>query len=77
MPDKAFATQIWKHDQLEGCAFSDSTCLDRWSTITGTSFDYVYVRSSEGVYPVAESLMSDYRYDLIYNGPGAMIFVHH
>ena len=77
MPDKAFATQIWKHDQLEGCAFADSTCLDRWSTITGTYFDYIYVRNTEGVYPVATSLMADYRYDLVYNGPGAMIFAHH
>lgn len=77
MPNHAFNTQIWKHDQAQACAFSDSTCIDRWSLSTGDAFDYVYVRAAEGSYPVASSLVADYRYDLVYNGPGAMIFARH
>ncbi len=77
MPDMMFQIQIWKHDQLQACTFQDSTCLDRWSIMTGDAFDYVYVRNTDGVYPVAASLVADYRYDLVYNGPGAMIFARH
>jgi len=76
-PDRMFQIQIWKHDQLQVCTWQDSSCIDRWSIITGDSFDYVYVRNTEGVYPVAASLTADYRYDLVYNGPGAMIFARH
>ncbi|MDQ6905235.1 MAG: hypothetical protein M3176_00255 [Chloroflexota bacterium] len=76
-PDRMFQIQIWKHDQLQSCTWQDSTCIDRWSIITGDSFDYVYVRNTEGVYPIASSLTADYRYDLVYNGPGAMIFARH
>lgn len=77
MPDKMFQIQIWKHDQLQACTFQDSTCLDRWSIMTGDTFDYVYVRNTDGTYPVASSLVDDYRYDLVYKGPGAMIFARH
>lgn len=79
MPDKMFATQIWKHGQLQVCAWSsDSTCLDNWSIMTGNSFDYIYVRVlPDGSLPVSASLVADYRYDLVYSGPGAMIFARH
>ncbi len=76
-PDRMFQIQIWKHDQLQACTWQDSGCIDRWSIITGNSFDYVYVRNTEGVYPIASSLTADYRFDLVYNGPGAMIFARH
>jgi len=77
MPDKMFQIQIWKHDQLQVCAFADSGCLDRWSIMTGTTFDYVYVRVGDGCCGISSNLLVDYRYDLIYNGPGAMIFARH
>jgi hypothetical protein len=77
LPDKAFQTKIWKHDQLQACAFSDSNCIDRWSVMTGDDFDYIYVRIGDGCCGLASNLLSDYRYDLVYNGPGAMIFARH
>ena len=77
MPDRMFQIQIWKHDQLQACAFQDSTCLDRWSIMTGDTFDYVYVRVGDGCCSITASLNADYRYDLVYQGPGAMIFARH
>ncbi|MHB8647793.1 MAG: hypothetical protein ACYDAR_18590 [Thermomicrobiales bacterium] len=77
MPDKLFQVQIWKHDQLQVCAFQDASCLDRWSVMTGDTFDYVYVRVGDGCCGLSSSLLTDYRYEMIYNGPGAMIFVRH
>lgn len=77
MPDKEFQIQIWKHDQLQYCANADSGCLDRWSTMTGNSYDYVYVRVGDGCCTISSGLIADYRYDLVYNGPGAMIFARH
>jgi len=77
MPDRMFQVQIWKHDQLQACAFQDASCLDRWSVMTGDTFDYVYVRVGDGCCAISSSLMADYRYDLVYNGPGAMIFIRH
>lgn len=77
MPDRMFQVQIWKHDQLQACASQDASCLDRWSVMTGDSFDYVYVRVGDGCCSLSSSLMADYRYDLVYNGPGAMIFIRH
>jgi hypothetical protein len=77
MPDKQFQIQIWKHDQLQYCASADSGCLDRWSTMTGNSYDYVYVRVGDGCCSISSGLIADYRYDLVYNGPGAMIFARH
>ncbi|MGI8858048.1 MAG: hypothetical protein ACR2JW_20100 [Thermomicrobiales bacterium] len=77
LPDKMFQIQIWKHDQLQACAFADSTCIDRWSIMTGNDFDYIYVRVGDGCCGLASNLLADYRYDLIYNGAGAMIFARH
>lgn len=77
MPDKQFQIQIWKHDQLQFCAFADSGCIDRWSLMTGNDFDYVYVRVGDGCCGISSGLLADYRYDLVYNGPGAMIFARH
>ncbi len=77
MPDRMFQVQIWKHDQLQACAFQDASCLDRWSVMTGNTFDYVYIRVSDGCCGISSSLILDYRYGLIYNSPGAMIFARH
>jgi hypothetical protein len=74
MPDKAFIGRIFRHDEAQACAGSDGNCLERWIPKTGTHFDYVFVRTDAQCCILATNLLYDARYELVYGGPGAMIF---
>lgn len=74
MPDQAFIGRIFRHGEAQACAWQDGNCLERWIPKTGTSFDYVYVRMNDACCILGNYLLADPRYDLVYNGRGAMIF---
>lgn len=74
MPDQAFIGRIFRHGEAQACAWQDGNCLERWIPKTGTQFDYVYVRMNDVCCILGSNLLADPRYDLVYNGNGAMIF---
>jgi hypothetical protein len=77
MPDKAFIGRIFRHGEAQVCAGQDGNCLERWIPKTGTPFDYVFVRADAQCCSLANNLLYDSRYELVYGGPGAMIFARH
>ncbi|MBX6754617.1 MAG: hypothetical protein IRY86_10330, partial [Thermorudis peleae] len=68
---------------LQGCGTVGVSCLEYWAAQTGQSFDYIYLVSQpmwvDGVRherfgALAEELVRDPDYALVYSGPGALIF---
>jgi hypothetical protein len=74
MPDQAFIGRIFRHGEAQACAGQGADCLERWIPKTGTPFDYVFVRTDAQCCILANNLLYDSRYELVYGGPGAMIF---
>jgi hypothetical protein len=83
LPDKAFAKQRNNFKLLKKCAGGTVQCLDDWSRQTGIPFTHVYI--PQPTLPAEESyflccqvlittLRDDPRYDLLYSGPGAVVF---
>jgi hypothetical protein len=77
LPHLAFQRRERQFNELQQCAFSDSTCLDRWSRATRTGFTHVYVPRPPTMRccdRLVLMLMRDRRYRRIFDGPGAVIF---
>ena len=77
MPDKMFQIQIWKHDQLQACAFSDSDLPRPLVHHDRRRLRLYLCPRRRRLLRHRLNLLADYRYDLVYNGPGAMIFARH
>lgn len=78
-----FVERIARHEQLQACATQNSGCVENWASEHGIRFSYVYVTrrpaNIEGVLidrtaAIQASLRSDPRYEVVYDGPGAVIF---
>ena len=82
--DGAFARKAGEYDELQDCALRDVTCLEAWATDTGNTYDYVYIPkippryAAPGVTDCCSSLLAflaaDDGYELLYDGPGAVIY---
>jgi hypothetical protein len=60
------------------CGYKTSVCLDEWTQATGRTFTHVYVRKTnlgQCCGTLMTSLREDLRYSLVYDGPGATIFL--
>ena len=75
------ARQNWK--SLKNCQSAVSSCLDQWSKTTRIQFTHVYVPQPPSLTEdsglccrlLIQSLKTDPRYDIMYDGPGAVVFV--
>jgi hypothetical protein len=60
------------------CGYRTSACLDSWTAETGLFFTHVYIGKSDRgqcCWTLHNSLAADDRYEVVYDGPGATIFV--
>ncbi len=77
-PNKGFLGRIFRYNFGVSCAWSDGYCLDRWSIGTGATFEYVFVRadheSDTRCCLLADYLLTDSRYTLIFHNDGAAIY---
>jgi hypothetical protein len=77
-PVGEFARKKREYVKLQGCAGWTSQCLQDWSRSTGVGFTHVYIPKSPDR-PCCDllrySLDRDPAYRLIYDGPGAALFV--
>lgn len=78
-PIGEFARKKREYNDLQGCATWVSQCLRDWSAATGHAFTHVYLPKSpdrDCCRLLRWSLDRDPDYRLIYDGPGAAVFVH-
>jgi hypothetical protein len=77
-PIGEFARKKQQYNDLQGCAGWVSDCLTDWSRTTGQRFTHVYIPKSpdrDCCRLLRYSLEHDRRYRVIYDGPGAVLFV--
>ena len=73
-----FARKKRQYIDLQGCAGWVSNCLQDWSRATGESYSHVYIPKSPDrncCRLLRYSLERDPAYRMIYDGPGAVLFV--
>ena len=79
-PIGEFARKKAEYNRLQGCAGWVAQCLSDWSAATGQTFTHVYLpeesRTANCCRLLRWSLERDPDYRLIYDGPGAAVFVH-
>ena len=78
LPDRSFARYSALHDYALRCGGEDVRCLDRWTDSSGTSFSHVFIpKSPDGACcrQLSSALRADPRYALVFDGPGAEIFL--
>jgi hypothetical protein len=78
-PIGEFARKKREYNDLQGCAGWVSRCLRDWSAATGHAVTHVYLPKSpdrDCCHLLRWSLDRDPDYRLIYDGPGAAVFVH-
>ena len=74
-----FRDRMMQHSWIQGCAQREVECVEDWTKLTGLTFTYLYVAKPEPggddpCYPLRNSLCADFRYRIVYDGPGATIF---
>ncbi len=77
LPDKGYERQSAIHAAAQACAGQDAACTERWINDTRISVTHVYVpklRRGQCCWSLLGSLQQDPRYQLVYDGPGAVIF---
>jgi hypothetical protein len=77
-PVGEFARKKRQYIDLQGCAGWLSKCLQDWSRATGESYSHVYIPKSPDrncCRLLRYSLERDPAYRMIYDGPGAVLFV--
>jgi hypothetical protein len=79
LPDRAFSRRQDEYNRAQGCGNWVARCLDDWSAVTGIEFTHVLVPKANH-WQCCRMLLYDLRrnpaYRLVYDGPGATIFVH-
>ncbi len=77
LPNHAFSRRQWDFNELQGCGNWVTDCLGDWSTRTGIDFTHVFIPKN----PAGQccrmlifDLKRDPAYQLIYDGPGAVVF---
>jgi hypothetical protein len=78
-----FSLRIAQATTLQLCSTAGRHCIESWARLTGNSFDYVYIAQSpiwvgedrvERFGALIAELLHAPDYELVYAGPGAMIF---
>lgn len=77
LPSHAFARRQWAFNELQGCGNWVADCLDDWSTHTGIDFTHVFFPKNPAgqcCQMLIYAMRNDPAYQLVYDGPGAIIF---
>ena len=77
LPNGDFARYVALYGKAQGCAARDARCLDQWADTSGRSFTHVFIpRAPAGACcrRLSESLRSDPRYAVVFDGPGGEVF---
>jgi hypothetical protein len=83
LPDHAFLHMKASYKELRECAVATLSCLEHWAKKTGKVYTHIYI--PQPPLPVSEShllcckvlipsLQADAHYEMIYNGPGGLVF---
>jgi hypothetical protein len=84
---KPFSERVTQYNDLQACADQTTSCIDRWTSETGTAFDYVYVSKTTPIYAsysggvdsphhfaIEYVLKSDPNYTLVFENTATAIF---
>jgi hypothetical protein len=77
-PGGDFASRIEAHTWAQACGRQGAACLDQWQQDSRVTFSHVYVvrRPDRSCCdPLRAALRADERYRVVYDGPGATVFV--
>ncbi len=77
IPGSDFLRRANEDTDLQQCGAQDAACIDEWRRTTQAAFSHVYVRKRADpscCEPLRLSLLSDSRYTMVYDGPGATVF---
>lgn len=78
LADGAFNRMVDAHDRAGDCGGQDTRCLTRWQRDHDDWFSYVYVPKTSGgqcCWTLLNALDADPEYQLLYDGPGATIYL--
>jgi len=73
-----YERQQRRYHEIHLCARRTTVCLDRWAQEAGVAFSHVYLPKGGGgdcCAPLRSSLFASPWYRVIYDGPGATVFV--
>jgi hypothetical protein len=77
LPNGEFGHYVGLYGTAQSCGGGTAECLDRWASASGASFSHVFIARPPGggcCRRLDESLRSDPRYALVFDGPGGEIF---
>jgi hypothetical protein len=77
LPNGEFARSVALYRTAQSCGGQSADCLDRWAAESGAAFSHVFIARPPGsgcCRQLHESLRSDPRYALVFDGPGGEIF---
>src|SRR5262249_909755 len=77
LPAGAFQRYVNAYYEGGQCGCEDADALERWSVDSGQAFTDVYIAKygrGECCAPLLDSLATDARYRLTYDGPGATVY---
>jgi len=71
-----FGARVDAYQNLQACAYQDTTCLDYWSQETGTQFSYAYIwnRTDPIRFPLSVHLLQNAEYELVFQNEQTMIY---
>ena len=84
LPGHEFDRRYTAYEILSKCAARDVECVERWAAANRATFTHLYVAKTMGrsglpghdcCIGVLTSALSDPRYQRVYDGPGAAVFV--
>ena len=84
LPDHAFARMKTSYKELRECAGATLPCVEGWASKTGKLYTHIYI--PQPPLPARESdllcckvlipsLQADPRYEMVYDGPGGLVFM--
>lgn len=74
--DGQFGARVGAYQNLQACAYQDTSCLDTWSQETGAQFSHVYVRNRTDPVrlPLSVHLEQSAAYESVFQNEETLIF---
>jgi hypothetical protein len=72
LPDRQFMQRIDQHADLQACATSDVSCIEKFAAENDLDYTHVYISSAQDW--LISSIISSPNFDLGYDGLGGLVF---
>jgi hypothetical protein len=74
--ERGFQASTQRARALHACLPEGLACIEAWRNDSGLSFSHIYVDKSDPSRPLRQSLAASGDYALVFDGPGAEVYVH-